>query len=577
MNSLRPLKFKIATEEWEFELVHRLNYRTFVEEIPQHSASSTPRLVDKFHAENTYIICLDGPVLAGMIAIRGKRPFSLDHKLPNLDDFLPSGRRICEIRLLAVEKEYRNGRVFRGLAEFLAQYGTTLGYDMAVISGTTRQQKLYQHLGFKPFGPLVGTPDAQFHPMYLTLEAFVEQAKALAPRAQSEDKPPVSFLPGPVYIHPTVQKALSQNPISHRSDAFQLNLQVIKQRLLQLTGARRVEILVGSGTLANDVIGGQLAVSGKSGLIISNGEFGDRLIDHATRFRLSFKTHQVAWGEPFDLCAVERQVEQAAELDWVWAVHCETSTGVLNDLDGLRGICDRHNLKLCLDCISSIGTTPVSLHGVYLASGVSGKGLAAFPGLSMVFYHHQPRSAPGVLPRYLDLGYYAACEGVPFTHSSNLLWALLTALRRWDDKRFDELVGVAAWLRHELRQMDLQVLAPEAHASPAVVTIVLPPHISSRTVGKQLQRSGYLLSYGSEYLLQRNWIQICLMGEFTRDNIVGLLGELRRLCAARVAPGCDLKAAIPSDLGVIEAASPAQPRCLPNEPPATHPQQNHPP
>jgi len=26
--------YKIASEEWEFEQIHRLNYRTFVEEIP---------------------------------------------------------------------------------------------------------------------------------------------------------------------------------------------------------------------------------------------------------------------------------------------------------------------------------------------------------------------------------------------------------------------------------------------------------------------------------------------------------------------------------------------------------------
>jgi hypothetical protein len=29
-----PIEFRIATEDWEFEQIHRLNYRTFVEEIP---------------------------------------------------------------------------------------------------------------------------------------------------------------------------------------------------------------------------------------------------------------------------------------------------------------------------------------------------------------------------------------------------------------------------------------------------------------------------------------------------------------------------------------------------------------
>jgi hypothetical protein len=33
------------------------------------------------------------------------------------------------------------------------QYGLEHGYDLGVISGTTRQQRLYRHLGFVPFGP----------------------------------------------------------------------------------------------------------------------------------------------------------------------------------------------------------------------------------------------------------------------------------------------------------------------------------------------------------------------------------------------------------------------------------------
>ncbi|HTA30524.1 MAG TPA: GNAT family N-acetyltransferase, partial [Candidatus Cybelea sp.] len=173
--STQSLQFKVASKDWEFEQIHQLNYRTFVEEIPQHQPSSTPRLVDKFHNENTYLICLSNNRIVGMIAARGRRPFSLDQKLPNLDSFLPPGRRTCEIRLLSVEKEFRNGQVFRGLTALMWQYGLEHGYDLAVISGTTRQQKLYRHLGFVPFGPVLGTDDASFQPMYLTLENFERQ------------------------------------------------------------------------------------------------------------------------------------------------------------------------------------------------------------------------------------------------------------------------------------------------------------------------------------------------------------------------------------------------------------------
>src|SRR5882672_7008769 len=100
MNSDAALKFKIASEDWELEAIHRLNYKTFVEEIPQHARNPEQRLVDKFHAENTYAICLHGERLVGMVTGRGARPFSLDQKLPDLDVYLPGERKVLEVRLL---------------------------------------------------------------------------------------------------------------------------------------------------------------------------------------------------------------------------------------------------------------------------------------------------------------------------------------------------------------------------------------------------------------------------------------------------------------------------------------------
>jgi hypothetical protein len=189
MSARTPLVFKVAGEAWEFEQIHRLNYKTFVEEIPQHAASLTGRLVDKFHPENTYLICLFGRTLAGMMAVRGNRPFSLDQKLPDLDSYLPVGRRVCEIRILAIEKEFRGARVLQGLLTLLWQHGLANGYDLAIISGTTRQLKLYRHLGFVPFGPLVGSGDAQFQPMFITLETFESRAREFLGSAPAPASP----------------------------------------------------------------------------------------------------------------------------------------------------------------------------------------------------------------------------------------------------------------------------------------------------------------------------------------------------------------------------------------------------
>jgi hypothetical protein len=181
MTPKSPLQFKIADAPMEFEQIHRLNYQTFVEEIPQHAPNPEGRLVDRFHDENTYLICLDGDRLIGMLALRGNRPFSLDHKLENLDSYLPPNRRIIEVRLLSVARPHRHSQVLPGLLRLLSEHCIPQGYNLAIISGTVRQQKLYRHLGFVPFGPVVGTPPAQFQPMYLTLEVFKQVVKQIAP------------------------------------------------------------------------------------------------------------------------------------------------------------------------------------------------------------------------------------------------------------------------------------------------------------------------------------------------------------------------------------------------------------
>ncbi len=505
MTSTSPFTLKIASEDWEFEQIHALNYQTFVEEVPQHPATGTRTLVDKFHAENTYLICLRDRQLVGMMAVRDKRPFSLDLKLPDLDSYLPEARSVCEIRLLSVHPDHRTGVVFRSLGTLLLSHCRAKGYDLAVVSGTLRQQQLYRHLGFVPFGPVVGAPGPLFQPMYLTWSNFGQNSASFVPAArkprpddpaldergrQPRQSEALNLLPGPVSINAEVRQALAAPVMSHRSDGFRANLDRTRELLRELTGADRVEILLGSGTLANDVVAAQLSLEAGRGLVLANGEFGERLIDHATRQGLSFEALRVPWGVPFDPAEVGRLLKSSPDVTWLWGVHCETSTGMLNDLKALKAVSSRTGVKLCLDCISSIGSVPVDLRGVYLATGVSGKALGGFPGLSMVYYDH-PVAPSGSLPRYLDLGLYAFCDGVPFTHSSNLLSALRAALERLNHRPSsgprDKAADVAAWLRSSLRDLGLELVTADAHATPGVITIALDGCVSSRQLGARLE------------------------------------------------------------------------------------------
>ena len=528
------LQFKIASEKGEFDQIYALNYETFAEEIPQHDKNDERLLVDKFNEENTYIICLDSGELVGMLAVRDRRPFSLDRKIPGLDSYLPKFRSACEIRLLAIKKDRRNRKVVLGLFTSLAAWCEEGGYDIALISANVEREKLYKNLGFTPFGPRVGKEGALYQPMYLTPEPYyrMKAGTRLLSKMQGEEgeggNVPLNFLPGPVDAPAAVRKAMGAKVLSHRSDDFVAAFEDARRRLSALVNASRTSILMGSGTLANDAVAANLSLTEGRGLVLSNGEFGERLVDHARRFGLTFETIGKGWGETFSRRDVEAALEASPGVKWLWAVHSETSTGVLNDLGTLKSVCAALGVKLCLDCVSSLGTVPLDLAGVHMATGSSGKGLRSFAGLSFVFRGDGAALPPGRLPRYLDLSLYEGSEGPPFTVSSNLLYALSEALvgeEGWK-ARYASIKELSAGVRQRLRGAGLGVVAPEGHESPALVTIALPAEISSQELGPELEKSGYFLNWRSTYLVRRNWVQIALMGEYDSGAVGRFLDVL---------------------------------------------------
>jgi aspartate aminotransferase-like enzyme len=107
--------------------------------------------------------------------------------------------------------------------------------------------------------------------------------------------------------------------------------------------------------------------------------------------------------------------------------------------------------------------------------------------------------------------------------------ALHASLQRLNPStRYESIAEQSAWLRAELTSLGFHIVAPEEHATPAVITIALPGNGNAAAVGDELAEAGCLVSYQSDYLLKRNWIQICLMGEYTRSMLETLMLLMQR-------------------------------------------------
>jgi ribosomal protein S18 acetylase RimI-like enzyme len=173
------IAFRVADTSEEFEQIFRLNHATFAVEIPQHLPHPEGRLIDRFHPDNAYVVGVYAGEVVAMVAYCSRRPFSLDQKLPDLDHYLRQPSHPCELRLLAIKPAWRIPGVLSGLLRALIRELLLRDFDLALISGTLREQRLYLRLGFQPFAQPVGTNKAMFQPMQLALERAREKKPGL--------------------------------------------------------------------------------------------------------------------------------------------------------------------------------------------------------------------------------------------------------------------------------------------------------------------------------------------------------------------------------------------------------------
>ncbi len=543
---LGGLRFDRATTPEDIEQIHQLNYKSLVQELGQYPDDGSGRHVDKFHDKNLYFLCRRDSQVIGMVSGHGQAPFSVSGRLEDPGSMLQSCPKPFEVRLLTVVPGERRGFVLMGLLYSIHRHALAAGYSHLVISGVSKQVPLYQRIGFAPLGPATIQGDAEFTPMALDLSAVPPASLRLSERfgRRLQEDPRegdefLSLLPGPPVIHPWARRAFQSPHLYHRSPSFLVLHQSVRASLARLLGGKEIALLSGTGTLANDAVAACLAAlpGNPSGIVLANGAFGERVQQQARAAGLSFTTHSSPWGLPWAMKSVESALAELSPGDWVWAVQLETSTGVANPAESLARLCSARGLRLCLDAVSAVGCLPVP-QGADLVSGVGGKCLGAYPGVSFVgvrsgFLDCLPAKT---LPPALDLPLHLRTRGPVNTFPSGPLAALLKALKILEDEGWEAVMkrqeSLGNWVRDRLRAAGLVPLAPEVCAAPVVATFPLPPGMDGDSFDQACMRKGFLAAAQSGYLKDRGWAQVAWMGHSSReilspplDFLVGEFGQ----------------------------------------------------
>src|SRR5262245_1822549 len=195
------------------------------------------------------------------------------------------------------------------------------------------------------------------------------------------------FTPGPTPVPPEVLAALAEPVVHHRGEDFRPVYEESLTRLKQVfRTASDVLLFTASGTGAMESAVANLCSPGQRVVVVSAGNFGERWIELAERYGAEVSPLRYEWGETPSPDDVASQLGEVGGAQAVFLTHCETSTGVVSDVQALAAAIRPSGAHVVVDAVSSLGAVPLETDawGIDVVASGSQKALMTPPGLAMV-------------------------------------------------------------------------------------------------------------------------------------------------------------------------------------------------
>jgi len=363
--------------------------------------------------------------------------------------------------------------------------------------------------------------------------------------------------PGPTPLLPQVQEALSRPIIHHRTAQYRAVFKRVLQGLQTVIQTKEsVVVFTSSGTGAMEAAVCNLLSPGDTAIVVLGGKFAQRWQELCKAFGITAVPVPVAYGGAAEAQQVRQALKGHPQAKAVFGTLCETSTGVVHDIQAIGAAVRETSAVLVVDGISGLlaDECQTDAWGVDVLISGSQKALMLPPGLSCMSVSRKAWTLveAAKCPRYyFDLKLYRKAledDDTPFTSSVSLVVALDEALK------VVLQIGVANVLkscqtmaRASRAGVEAMGLSPFAkRPANAVTAVKVPAGVDGKKLVKHLQdRYRVTLAGGQGEMAGKvfRFAHMGFIGPF--DILVGLAAvELSLLeLGCSVAPGDGLKAA----------------------------------
>lgn len=364
--------------------------------------------------------------------------------------------------------------------------------------------------------------------------------------AKSETGDPFLLTPGPLTTSKSVKAAMIHDWGSRDATFLRINREVMSA-LPAIVNASQSFVTVpiqGSGTFAVEAMLTSFVPPKGKVLLIVNGAYGHRakrILDIARRKSVMIETPE---DTPPDLAKIEAILKRSKSITHVFAVHCETTSGILNPVHEIGVIAARYGKSYLIDSMSAFGALALDAEKAHAdaVAASSNKCIEGVPGLGFVLARKSvlPGLKGNATTLTLDVhdqwANFEKTGQYRFTPPIHVIVAFHQALTEFDAEggqkgrggRYSDNCKV---LIDGMRAMGFKTLLPDHLQAPIIVTFHMPndPKFVFQTFYDALKDRGYVIYPGK--LTVADSFRIGCIGRIYPKDMKLALGAVRDVLA----------------------------------------------
>ncbi|WP_367565356.1 2-aminoethylphosphonate--pyruvate transaminase [Lacrimispora sp.] len=296
--------------------------------------------------------------------------------------------------------------------------------------------------------------------------------------------------PGPLTTTETVKKEMMTDHCTWDDDYKQIT-QWIRKKLLDLAGVDEKEytavLMQGSGTFGVESVITSVIGPEDYLLVAANGSYGLRISEIAGHAGIAHTVYETNFNQIPDADAIALMLEENPRITHVAMVHCETTSGILNDIEAVSKAVKTADRTMIVDAMSSFGgmEIPVAEWGIDFIISSANKCIHGVPGFSFIICRRDALEACKGRARSLSLDLYDQWKYMDadgkwrYTSPTHVVLAFAKALRELEEEggikaRHSRYSENNRLLIRGFKNLGFKPYVGSEHQSPIITTFFYP-------------------------------------------------------------------------------------------------------